>query len=115
MCLLPRAPGPCQDRIPKWYFDNFEKRCMPFYYGGCEGTGLIIHLLINQTKLYQEMVTNLTVKKNASNHVLLNSCKLIFARLKKRLDHAGIWLSAFILILKWELVKSFTLEDVKVV
>ena len=19
------------------YFDNFEKRCMPFYYGGCEG------------------------------------------------------------------------------
>ena len=52
MCLLPRwrnfirndssntyhrAPGPCQDRIPKWYFDNFEKRCMPFYYGGCEG------------------------------------------------------------------------------
>lgn len=39
MCLLPRAPGPCQDRIPKWYFDNFEKRCMPFYYGGCEGNG----------------------------------------------------------------------------
>jgi hypothetical protein len=22
-----------------WYFDNFEKRCMPFYYGGCEGNG----------------------------------------------------------------------------
>ena len=22
--------------IPR-YFDNFEKRCMPFYYGGCEG------------------------------------------------------------------------------
>ena len=21
------------------YFDNFEKRCMPFYYGGCEGNG----------------------------------------------------------------------------
>ena len=39
MCLLPRAPGPCQDRIPKWYFDNFEKRCQPFYYGGCEGNG----------------------------------------------------------------------------
>ena len=35
--ILSRAPGPCQDRIPKWYFDNFEKRCMPFYYGGCEG------------------------------------------------------------------------------
>ena len=39
MCLLPRAPGPCQDKIPKWYFDNFEKRCQPFYYGGCEGNG----------------------------------------------------------------------------
>jgi hypothetical protein len=24
-------------RLPKWYFDNFEKRCMPFYFGGCEG------------------------------------------------------------------------------
>lgn len=21
------------------YFDNSEKRCMPFYYGGCEGNG----------------------------------------------------------------------------
>ena len=41
MCLLPRAPGPCQDKIPKWYFDNFEKRCQPFYYGGCEGNGLV--------------------------------------------------------------------------
>ena len=39
MCLLPRAPGPCQDRVPQWYFDNFEKRCQPFYYGGCEGNG----------------------------------------------------------------------------
>ena len=115
MCLLPRAPGPCQDRIPKWYFDNFEKRCMPFYYGGCEGTDLIIQLVIDKTKPFQEMVTNLTVKKIASNHVLLNSCKQISARLKKRLDHAGIWWSVSILTLKWEPVKSFTLEDVKVV
>eukprot|EP00094_Tigriopus_californicus_P005670 TCALIF_05465-PA protein Name:"Similar to Ppn Papilin (Drosophila melanogaster)" AED:0.16 eAED:0.17 QI:0/0/0/0.82/0.81/0.82/34/0/2463 len=38
-CLLPRSPGPCKDNQPKWYFDNFEKRCMPFYYGGCEGNG----------------------------------------------------------------------------
>ncbi|QQP38133.1 Papilinlike, partial [Caligus rogercresseyi] len=37
MCLLPRDPGPCKDRHPKWNFDNFEKRCVPFYYGGCEG------------------------------------------------------------------------------
>ena len=37
MCLLPRSPGPCKDQLPKWYFDNFEKRCLPFYYGGCEG------------------------------------------------------------------------------
>ena len=45
MCLLPRAPGPCQDKIPKWYFDNFEKRCQPFYYGGCEGNGEIIAVI----------------------------------------------------------------------
>eukprot|EP00095_Tigriopus_kingsejongensis_P009815 maker-scaffold239_size242058-snap-gene-1.22 protein:Tk09815 transcript:maker-scaffold239_size242058-snap-gene-1.22-mRNA-1 annotation:"Papilin" len=38
-CLLPRSPGPCKDNLPKWYFDNSEKRCMPFYYGGCEGNG----------------------------------------------------------------------------
>uniref|UniRef100_A0A0K2VB06 Papilinlike [Apis florea] n=1 Tax=Lepeophtheirus salmonis TaxID=72036 RepID=A0A0K2VB06_LEPSM len=37
MCLLPRDPGPCKDNLPKWYFDNFEKRCVPFYYGGCDG------------------------------------------------------------------------------
>ena len=34
--------GPCQDRLPKWYFDNLEKRCMPFYYGGCEGKDIML-------------------------------------------------------------------------
>ena len=38
--------GPCQDRLPKWYFDNMEKRCMPFYYGGCEGTYLYLYIII---------------------------------------------------------------------
>ena len=61
------------------------------------------------------MVTNLTVKKNVNNLVLLNSCKQIFARLKKKLDHVVILLSVSILTLRWELVKSFTLEDVKVI
>lgn len=37
MCLLPRAAGNCTEKIPKWFFDREENRCMPFYYTGCDG------------------------------------------------------------------------------
>ena len=36
-CLLPRAEGPCSERQARWYFDQNERRCAPFYYGGCHG------------------------------------------------------------------------------
>ncbi|XP_065171313.1 papilin-like isoform X3 [Atheta coriaria] len=36
-CALPRAQGNCEGRDSRWYFDASEKRCMPFYYTGCEG------------------------------------------------------------------------------
>lgn len=38
-CSLPRAQGSCQERLPRWFFDASENRCMPFYYSGCEGNG----------------------------------------------------------------------------
>ena len=36
-CLLPRAEGPCSEHQARWYFDQNERRCAPFYYGGCHG------------------------------------------------------------------------------
>lgn len=36
-CSLPRAEGNCTEKYPKWYFDQSENRCMPFYYTGCGG------------------------------------------------------------------------------
>lgn len=36
-CLLPRAEGPCSEKKSHWYYDQTERRCMPFYYGGCQG------------------------------------------------------------------------------
>jgi len=36
-CLLPRAEGPCSERQARWFYDQSERRCMPFYYGGCQG------------------------------------------------------------------------------
>lgn len=38
-CNLPRDPGSCVERLPRWFFDYAENRCMPFYYTGCEGNG----------------------------------------------------------------------------
>ncbi|XP_046402802.1 LOW QUALITY PROTEIN: papilin [Ischnura elegans] len=37
LCALPRAQGNCTERLPRWFFDGSENRCMPFYYSGCEG------------------------------------------------------------------------------
>ncbi|XP_031784533.1 papilin isoform X3 [Nasonia vitripennis] len=36
-CSLPRAEGNCTDKFSRWYFDQQENRCMPFYYTGCGG------------------------------------------------------------------------------
>ncbi|CAH0551174.1 unnamed protein product, partial [Brassicogethes aeneus] len=36
-CSLPRAQGNCTQKEPKWYYDTPEKRCIPFYYSGCNG------------------------------------------------------------------------------
>lgn len=36
-CLLPRAPGNCAEKYPRWFFDQSVNRCAPFYYTGCGG------------------------------------------------------------------------------
>ncbi|XP_011062335.1 PREDICTED: papilin [Acromyrmex echinatior] len=37
ICTLPRAEGTCVEKQSRWYFDQSENRCMPFYYTGCNG------------------------------------------------------------------------------
>ncbi len=37
MCYLPRKPGFCSEKLPKWYYDTSENKCMPFYYSNCDG------------------------------------------------------------------------------
>ncbi|CAL1675129.1 unnamed protein product [Lasius platythorax] len=37
ICMLPRAEGTCTEKQSRWYFDQSENRCMPFYYTGCDG------------------------------------------------------------------------------
>ncbi|XP_019882164.2 papilin isoform X4 [Camponotus floridanus] len=37
LCTLPRAEGTCTEKQSRWYFDQSENRCMPFYYTGCGG------------------------------------------------------------------------------
>ncbi|XP_063736075.1 collagen alpha-6(VI) chain-like [Eleginops maclovinus] len=39
VCLLPKAPGSCQDFTLKWFFNRQLKRCSRFRYGGCDGNG----------------------------------------------------------------------------
>lgn len=29
--------GNCTEKQPRWYYDTPQKRCMPFYYSGCNG------------------------------------------------------------------------------
>ncbi|XP_018562061.1 papilin [Anoplophora glabripennis] len=36
-CSLPRAQGNCTEKLSRWYYDTPEKRCVPFYYSGCNG------------------------------------------------------------------------------
>lgn len=37
ICTLPRTEGTCMEKQSRWYFDQSENRCMPFYYTGCNG------------------------------------------------------------------------------
>ncbi|KAK5647606.1 hypothetical protein RI129_002498 [Pyrocoelia pectoralis] len=36
-CSLPIATGNCGNQEARWYFNESEQRCMPFYYSGCDG------------------------------------------------------------------------------
>lgn len=36
-CSLPRVQGNCTEKQPRWYYDTPQRRCMPFYYTGCNG------------------------------------------------------------------------------
>ncbi|RZF45831.1 hypothetical protein LSTR_LSTR013726, partial [Laodelphax striatellus] len=36
-CALPFDTGKCHNYTQSWYFDIYEGRCRPFYYGGCGG------------------------------------------------------------------------------
>ena len=111
--ILSRAPGPCQDRIPKWYFDNFEKRCMPFYYGGCEGRiKSLVEGLIRFC--FQEMATSIIAKRSARRPVPRNSFRQTFVSCQRRLVLALTWSSGTTLTSRWEPVRDLSLVDVKV-
>jgi hypothetical protein len=36
-CLLPHGEGRFSEKKSRWYYAQSEHRCMPFYYGGCQG------------------------------------------------------------------------------
>lgn len=36
---MPLSHGLCNESIRKWYHDPYERRCKPFVYTGCGGTG----------------------------------------------------------------------------
>ena len=37
MCKQPIEAGSCNETLPRWAFDEGQKKCVPFYYSGCEG------------------------------------------------------------------------------
>ncbi|ODM97201.1 Papilin [Orchesella cincta] len=37
VCFQSRSEGPCNEKLPRWYYDGGEQRCVPFYYSGCQG------------------------------------------------------------------------------
>ena len=37
VCFLPKVEGPCGEKLARWHYDASEQRCIPFYYGGCQG------------------------------------------------------------------------------
>ena len=36
-CYLKPDPGPCRMAIKRYYYDEKEKKCKEFIYGGCKG------------------------------------------------------------------------------
>lgn len=36
-CYLEHDPGPCRMAIDRYYYDESEKKCKKFIYGGCKG------------------------------------------------------------------------------
>ncbi|XP_055351849.1 LOW QUALITY PROTEIN: papilin-like [Paramacrobiotus metropolitanus] len=36
-CELPKVVGPCRGLLNVYYFDKYERACLPFQYGGCQG------------------------------------------------------------------------------
>ncbi|XP_008582131.1 PREDICTED: protein AMBP [Galeopterus variegatus] len=38
-CSLPIVPGPCRGNFELWAFDTVWRKCIPFFYGGCQGNG----------------------------------------------------------------------------
>ncbi len=37
ICNLPARRGPCGNLHTRWYYSQNFKRCLPFFYGGCQG------------------------------------------------------------------------------
>ncbi|KAL8179836.1 UNVERIFIED_CONTAM: hypothetical protein K2H54_073377 [Gekko kuhli] len=37
ICKLPMVPGPCEARIPRFYYNSTSRLCVAFNYGGCKG------------------------------------------------------------------------------
>ncbi|PIO28223.1 hypothetical protein AB205_0192900, partial [Aquarana catesbeiana] len=38
-CGFPPTAGPCDVRMPRYYYDQKTKTCKEFIYGGCQGNG----------------------------------------------------------------------------
>jgi hypothetical protein len=36
-CLLKPEPGPCRMALKRYFYDEKEKKCKEFIYGGCKG------------------------------------------------------------------------------
>ncbi|XP_055351878.1 papilin-like [Paramacrobiotus metropolitanus] len=36
-CESPKVVGPCRGLLNVYYFDEYERACLPFQYGGCQG------------------------------------------------------------------------------
>uniref|UniRef100_A0A6I8NV89 BPTI/Kunitz inhibitor domain-containing protein n=1 Tax=Ornithorhynchus anatinus TaxID=9258 RepID=A0A6I8NV89_ORNAN len=53
-CFLPPVEGPCQAKIPRFFYNAVTRRCTKFFYGGCKG--------------------------NPNNFVKLDSCKAVCNR-----------------------------------
>ncbi|GLH10987.1 Papilin [Gryllus bimaculatus] len=37
ICALPAVIGSCHNYTERWYYNTYDVRCSPFYYGGCDG------------------------------------------------------------------------------